>query len=101
MELVKAGEGQAAWTDELERCETCRFYRPAENDKGEIQVDQAGACRYNPPVLFMLRQPAHPSGLEISGRQVIAPAQTEFMTQFPPVMPGAGCGKHEPRGAKK
>ena len=97
-------EEKVFWEDELEHCNTCRFFGPAMKNggaDGEVDLRAAGACRYNPPVLFMMQQPAHPSGLQISGRQVMSPAQMGFMSQFPPVMPGAGCGRHEARGAKK
>ena len=104
--VLKADEPEAKvfWTDDLEHCMTCIFFGPALKNggaDGEADLKVAGACRRHPPAIFLLQQPAHPSPIEIGGRRVMSQAQMGFMSQFPPVMPGAGCGKHEPKGARK
>ena len=71
----------------MENCGTCRFFM-AGGDNGGI-----GFCRRNPPTPFMMQTPPQATKLEISGRHINMPAQTQIMGQFPPVQPVNWCGE--------
>jgi hypothetical protein len=74
------------------RCATCKYWLMPTDPKA------VGECRRNPPTVFMLIQPAQPiSGkLDIPGMrgaQAMSQAQMNFVSKWPPVPAGAGCGE--------
>jgi hypothetical protein len=71
-------------------CANCAFWHPPEKPQTN------GQCRCEPPMVFLVQQPAQPVGrIELGGKSVMAQAQMGFMSSWPPTAPECWCGKHE------
>ena len=75
-------------------CASCRFWMIPQ------APNQPGECRKGPPSVFMLmlQAPPEPAGrIELAGKRlnVQAAPQFQFMSKWPPTLPGWGCGAHE------